>query len=156
MRCSFVLWLLLSTPLMAEQVYRCTTDTGKTIYSQFPCGEDAAAIDVAPQPATITPEESLEIRNKQLESLDAQSKRLERRRLKMKLKNLEASRNSLSAKRERELETLYKELREAYDFRDRRIIQSRIDEVRYRYWEYQRQLNDKIRYIQIELSSCCR
>jgi len=156
MKLSLILCLIMMTkPATADQVFRCVTKNGKTVFSQFPCGDGAAVIEVDPQPANITPQESIERRDEQRKALDEQSKRLKRRSLERKVENLVGIRNALDDKRDKRISELQDDLREAYDFREKAIIESQIKEVRHQYWEDRRRLNDKIYEARMELSTCC-
>jgi hypothetical protein len=150
-----LLILLISTQLQAVEVYRCINDKGKVEFSQLPCGNDAAIIQVEPQPATIPKQKLIKLRNQHLEALEERSKRLKRRSLETRLKNLKGARNALIEKRNKKLDKLHKDLKEAYHFHEKEEIESKMRDVRQQYWSDRRRLNDKIDDTQMDLSSCC-
>jgi hypothetical protein len=102
MKLSLILGLfLLISQASADQVYRCDTGSGKAIFSQFPCGDDASVIEVNPQPSGVSTEEAIKSRQENLEALEASSKRLKRRNLEVRIDNLVGKRNALSGKRDK-------------------------------------------------------
>ncbi|MEJ2692643.1 MAG: DUF4124 domain-containing protein [Candidatus Thiodiazotropha sp.] len=156
MKLSLILGLfLLISQASADQVYRCDTGSGKAIFSQFPCGDDASVIEVNPQPSGVSTEEAIKSRQENLEALEASSKRLKRRNLEARIDNLVGKRNALSGKRNKKITKLQKDLREAYDFREKAVIESKMREVRHQYRVDRRRLNQKIYDTRAELSLCC-
>jgi hypothetical protein len=141
---------------MGEQIYRCTTDTGKAIFSQFPCGEDATSIEVDPQPTSITTQESSERRKKFMETLNERSKRLERRRLEYRVMNLEAARKALRSKRDRKIEKIEKDINDTYDNQKRALFREKIRDVKDQYHSDYDRLSDKIFDAKLDLSRCCK
>jgi len=146
---------ILSTQATAEQIYRCTTETGRTVFSQLPCGEDSTKIEVTPQSTDVEDDEALEQKEENLKALDERSKRLKRRNLEAKLNRLEGRRNGLASKRDKKIAELRKKLREAFDFREQAIIESRIEEAKDQYWDDRRKLDDKISDVRSDLFRCC-
>jgi hypothetical protein len=150
-----LLLLLISTQLLGVEVYQCSDDKGKTVFSQFPCGNNAALIQVEPPPATTSTQESIELRNEYTKALEDRSKRLKLRSKEIRLKNLEGNRNALDEKRNKKIATLQKSLRDTFHSRQKAEIKSKIREVRRQYWSDRRRLNDKINDARMDLMSCC-
>ena len=156
MKVHFILLLTaLSSQVMSEQVYRCTTETGKTVFSQFPCGEDASKVEVEVPSSGISEQEAAERQADYVKALDESSKRLKRSRLENQLQSLIGYRNALEGKRDKKIAALQKKLCEAYDFREQAVIESKIEEAKHEYWSDRRRLNDKIHDIRMELAVCC-
>lgn len=153
-----ILFLFFLPPPSQAEIYKCVDERGKTAFSQLPCGENAEVVTVKtvePETTANTGKDASEKRDEYLESLDERSKRLKKRKLENQLNNLIGSRDALAGKRDKEIAKLQKDLRDAYDFREKAVIESKIQQVRDRYWDKRRRLNDKIHDKRMELAVCC-
>ena len=101
MKFDFVIWVILFSASAAADVYKCTDDSGKTIYGAHPCapGQENVQINIKSGSSTnLTEEQRLaELKEKEQQSKLGQEK-LEQQKLEEKLAKLKQDAKDESAK----------------------------------------------------------